>query len=71
MGDEPCDHYGSQVAVRMGEVEVTDPEAVDRHCDWCGELPDLVLLKSERDKLVFCEECRGIIRTLASGEPDE
>ena len=70
MSDEPCDHYGSQVAVRMGEVEVTDPEQVDRYCDWCGGLPNLVLVKSERDKLVFCEECRGVIRTLAGGRDE-
>lgn len=61
---ETCDHHADQVAVSIHEVEIEDKEKLDDYCDWCGGLPDLALMKSQRHRIVFCEECRSIIRSL-------
>jgi len=64
-GDDSCEHYDAQVGIQMAEIEVTDEQEIERYCDWCGGLPDILLIKSQNDDLVFCEECRNIIRILA------
>lgn len=64
-GDDPCEHYDAQVGIQITEIEVTDEQEIERYCDWCGGLPDILLIKSQNDGLVFCEECRNIIRILA------
>lgn len=66
-----CDHKDAQVGLRLIEIEVDDPDEVDRHCDWCEGIPDILLVKSERHSLVFCEECRDIIRIVAGGSNGE
>lgn len=62
--DETCQHHGDQVAISMTEVEIEDEDELEEFCDWCGGLPDLVLVKSQRHRIIFCEECRDVIRAL-------
>lgn len=61
---EPCSHHDAQVAVRMIDF---DDEDVDASCAWCGDGEvSLGLVKSERHEIAFCQDCRDVIRALAS-----
>lgn len=63
---EVCDHHGDQVQVRMFKL---DDEDADASCAWCGD-PEVTLglLKSERHEIAFCQDCRDVIRILATNQ---
>lgn len=61
-----CEHHGDLVGVRIIAVEA-DEEA-EASCYWCGD-PDvaLVLIKSERHGIAFCDDCEAVLSGLFRG----